>query len=43
MMLEGTAYYEIVANMKTNRIVDFKEIPGAREGYVMRKLLGDKR
>jgi hypothetical protein len=42
MIIEGSAYREIVANFDTNTIVDLKEIPGAKEGYIMRELLNQE-
>ena len=37
--IEGDAYREVVLNVGRSEVVEFKEVPGAREGFVMRKLL----
>ena len=36
---EGDAYREVILNPQQDTIVDFREVSGAKEGYVMRKLL----
>lgn len=38
MLIEGDAFREVVANVQRDTVVRFQEIPGAREGFIMRKL-----
>ena len=39
---EGDAYREVILNIPRDTIVDLKEVPGAREGFLMQKLLDKK-
>ena len=41
MQLEGSTFMEIVVNFDQNKIVDFKEVPGPREGHIL-KVFEDK-
>ncbi len=36
---EGDAYYHVIANRTTGMVVDFVEVPGAREGFIICKTL----